>query len=172
MQILYITAIVAVSVLCIALLSTARRILHASPIAATSMGIGSVSSLVAPMESASLDWELDTPADYTSEAYEDGAAVIAPPPQPVITAVPAPPPDVPRTEFLSFEPVTETAAAIEVAEPEPTAVPAAEVKQGATTRRFFTCALECAVLGVSAWVLIRTQKELHRTSSERGRHVA
>ena len=172
MQILYITAIVAVSVLCIALLSTARRILHASPIAATSMGIGSVSSLVAPMESASLDWELDAPADYTPEAHGNGGAVIAAAPQPEIIAVPEPPADVPRTQFLSFEPVGEAPAAIEAAMPEPAAVPSARAKQGATTRRFFTCALECAVLGVSAWVLIRTQKELHRTSSERGREVA
>jgi hypothetical protein len=172
MQILYITAIVAVSVLCIALLSTARRILHASPIAATSMGIGSVSALAAPMEAANLDWELDVPAESTTPAYADTAAVIAPAPQPEIIAAPAPPPDVPRTGFLSFEPVGETAAGIAVAEPESAAVPAATVKQGATSRRFFTCAFECAVLGVSAWVLIRTQKELHRTSSERGRHVA
>jgi hypothetical protein len=174
MQILYVAAMIAVSVLCIALLSTARRILHASPVAGTSMGVGSVSTLAAPVEASSLDWELEMPADNSTYAYGGSGAVIAPPAPAETVAAPEPPADAPRMQFLAFESAVAPlpAAPLTAPEPAPAVESAEKPRLGATSRRFFTCAFECAVLGVSAWVLIRTQKELHRTSTVRARHVA
>ncbi len=171
MQILYVAAMIAVSVLCIALLSTARRILHASPIAGTSIGVGSISTMAAP---ASLDWELEEPADTVSATFADNSAVIAPAPPVEAEIAPAPPADVPRTQFLAFEATADSLPVVPLAavEPEPDVVAATKPRLASTSRRFFTCAFECAVLGVSAWVLIRTQKELHRSSTVRARHVA
>jgi hypothetical protein len=181
MQILYITAIVAVSVLCLALLSTARRILHATPSTGSAMALGNAPTMTVPFGTAEEDWDYaESSSDKTRGLFEDEDLLpeeleARPAAAPVIVL------EEPRPAFLAHEAAAPAAAAVvpapmETAPLQPTLeeleAPAAAEKTGATPRRFFTCALECALIGVSAWVLIRTQKELHRASAARARHIA
>ena len=179
MEFLYITGIAAVSVLCLALLSTARRILRSSPRPGAQFGstrmygvdqaerellddIGSTSITapageVLPMESVlalSEPFELENVAGHAVSAKP----IVAAPVEPVTAASPAP-----ATSDWPEESIDEapTWASRWARFPKP-------------SRQTYNYALECLLIGVSAWVLIKTQRETLRqqpaqTSSSRDR---
>jgi hypothetical protein len=136
--------------------------------------------MTVPFGTAEEDWDYaESSGDKTRGLFEDEDLLpeeleARPAAAPVIAL------EEPRPAFLAHGAAAPAAAAAPApmeAAPLQSALdeleaPAAAEKTGATPRRFFTCALECALIGVSAWVLIRTQKELHRASAARARHIA
>lgn len=182
MQILYITCIVAVFVLCLALLSTARRILGSSPLASGQLGIAGVhmeaptfhESMMEPkpvqMRTALAETAYDAPyiaLDESMLTAPETKMVEAPETAeaPVAASEEAPTRHA-EVWAASETPAAETAASEMPASATPTAeMPVAEIPETVTqagTRRSYNYALECLLLGLSAWILIQTQRDTLR----------
>lgn len=184
MEILYVLAIIAVFVLCIALLSTARKILRSSPLSSGQLGLARIhspelsevedfdemESLDQPLSRAKplvrteagfvpsteaagdILWENELPvaiADSTvaRQALPPAAAA------PGVAALVSMPTAAACFDPPQFEPVAGASPASRWA------------RFRKPSRRTYNYALECALLGVSAWVLIRTQRSMVRNRS-------
>ena len=168
MEILYIAGMAAVFVLCLALLSTARRILKPSPLSAGSLALMHLQNAI---DSTNADVELDF-ADSTTLA------------RPIELAEPV---SISETLVLSsnsaseapfVESVTPMEEAPEMKLPE-SVYPASvdtpqqpvsprvprEQKQGASLFPAYNHVLECLLLGVSLVVLVQTQRSTSRFRS-------
>lgn len=170
MQILYVSAMVGIFVLCLALLSTARRILHSTPLTSGQLSI-------------STDYDLDgaQAEPIASFGTDEGTA-------PVIRTAslePVPPaaePVVAKAQVIEMEPQLESSRAMEA---KPLYAPLPPIVQAPTpisapkktpnllpvkkaiglrkpSRRIYNYAFECLLLGVSAVVLIKTQRGVMR----------
>lgn len=160
MQILYVFAIVAVCVLCLALLSTARRILRSSPLASGQLALSSIYD-VEQAEFAE-DYAEQAPATVLLPAFDaqaesdfaiDAAVLnenVLPEAVPVEVFHSATPLEMPvAPQIHAFAP--ETGAS------EPIPAPRRS-RRAQPSRRGYNYALECMLIGVSAWVLIKTQR--------------
>jgi hypothetical protein len=187
MQILYITCIVAVFVLCLALLSTARRILGSSPLASGQLGIAGV-PMEAPtfhesrmdsepvqMRSALAETAYDAPyipLDESMLTAREAKVFAAPETAETLVAASEEEPLRSAEVWAASETATPETAACETPASEmpasatPTAeVPVAEIPETVTQagpRRSYNYALECLLLGLSAWILIQTQRDTLR----------
>jgi len=167
MQILYVIAMLAVFVLCVALLSTARRILRSSPLQSGQLALSSIQDDITWSDDDDLveirpvgrkmsslkaseddDWNSDSEMDELPVAEEIEipevvafeAAPIEPEPIAVEQTISSPITDVQETSTFSAaeEPHTQ--------------------RFRMPSRKTYNYALECLLLGVSAWVLIQTQR--------------
>ncbi len=184
MQILYLVAIFAVFILCVAMLSTARRVLRSSPLASGQLGISRIYDVERPEEDGfeELHSELAVPgieaehenlylppfkvADrepepatvYVAHAEIRAEAAVSAPIQPVAETLSE------ATDFDAFE-----AAYMHAGEQQETGRPFLARNKNSRdkgegfhlprpSRQTYQYALECLLLGVSAWVLIKTQQ--------------
>lgn len=163
MQILYIAAMIAVFVLCIALLSTARRILRSSPLSSGQLALARPYDFSRPeenrpdrhmqdqeetfssTEASPIEWEtaIDEPLPVSIEAEEEIL--------PAVSAAPAEP-----VQPAAVPSMPDFAAARTFETPEPRKL--FGIRMPRPSRRTYNYALECLLLGVSAWVLIQTQR--------------
>ncbi len=177
MQILYVLAMIAVFVLCIALLSTARRILKSPALASGQLGLSRV---------AELDLAVEEPVsrrstDSMTAAYENEPVSLRAAEEMAYAEIFEPAPAMPAVVLEVAEPLGSIPAPQAYTEgpEEPLAQKTSAlsrlshaVRSHKPSRRTYNYALECALLGVSAWVLIKTQQgTLHEGSweSSRGR---
>lgn len=166
MQILYVIAMLAVFVLCVALLSTARRILRSSPLASGQLALSSiqddiswsddddlveirpVATRMSSLRASEDDWNSDSDIDELPVADEIELPEL-------VTA---------QTAQIETEPIVlgQTMSSSTVAVQETSNISAAEEPQThrfrKPSRKTYNYALECLLLGVSAWVLIQTQR--------------
>jgi hypothetical protein len=181
MQILYVIAMVAVFVLCAALLSTTRRILRPSPVSGIESESNSAYSMLA------LD---EIPFVEAAPAPETMAVAL----QRVVGDIPEPPEAEPTAPFNASISATEgELTRTLVGQPIPNAssaetisaavenAPAREIEAQVDvqidadidaqeskgwipkpSRRTYNRALECVLVGLSAWVLIQTQRSASR----------
>ncbi len=162
MQILYVTGILAVFVLCLALLSTARRILR-SPLAGGQLGLAHIEMPGLVMPDLDQDSPLEPiahnlPMARVETEYVSSSSVVddtlwgdAEDPAQAVSADNAP-----HEEPIQVGPiavVSEPFSAEPGSEDHETRKPA---------RRAYNYALECLLLGVSALVLIKTQRDTFR----------
>jgi hypothetical protein len=164
MEILYVIGMIAVFVLCLVLFSTARRILGTSSLSIAQV-VGSRTYGGMRLESDMLEDVSSARVIPTDEAvrFESSLAID----EPLLFETTA------RTAFIAPAP---PASSIDSATPgwiEEDELPEiAEPPQKSKwswlpkpTRQTYNYALECALLGVSAWLLIRTQQDAMRNRS-------
>ena len=191
MQILYVTAMIAISVLCVALFSTSRRVLRSKPAFGGELSLTHLKSAIESYES---DVQLN-PVDMAKFPPPEREYVEPPsiPENFAVSTVIAPEDEVQEAVLTPEDEVQEAVLtpADEVWEalltPEPTSVetpesvPSAEIVENQEivapvppTRRARIAAhlpfeynyfLECFLLGVSIFVLIRTQRRTARSKS-------
>ena len=171
MQILYVSAMVAIFVLCLALLSTARRILHSTPLTSGQLSISKAYDLDHS--------QLETlPRISSAEKLSPviDAAYAAPNPieaEPVFARAVAVPviPQVDPVKTIDAEPLfAEPLPPIQQARIEKPVVKKATnllpakkaIRMRKPSRRAYNYAFECLLLGVSAVVLIKTQRGVLR----------
>ena len=169
MEILYGFGMIAVFVLCLALLSTARRILRSSPLSSTQFGTtrmydvehaeeelldgtGSTRVLAPAVEAAHFESTLvlDEPLILESIAME--SAVIEGTPAKTIVAEPV---------IAAALPAAISTEAAEPVEPE-NSWASKWARFPKPTRQTYNYALECLLIGISAYALIKTQRETQR----------
>lgn len=182
MQILYVLAAIAVFVLCIALLSTARKILRSSSSSSSHLGLACIQGPQLSDDDFSdrdtQDWPAPanvpvvrmeagyaTPAPTLDETFFENELPAAAHPavaEPVVVQAQA-------AAFLSLPTALEFPGVRAAFPQEPEVAPApgkAKTSKWARfpkpSRRAYNYAIECALLGVSAWVLIRTQRSMER----------
>jgi hypothetical protein len=156
MEILYGSGIFAVVVLCLALLSTARRILRSSPMSNAQFGTTRMYE-VTPAEQEMMD-EISSARILapTVEALhiETAAALYSPMVLERVEAVSAQAMEE-EEEPLPAEMFYQAAEPIE---PEQSWA-SRWMRIPKPTRQTYNYALECLLIGVSAWILIKTQRE-------------
>lgn len=168
MEIMYVIAIVAVFVLCLALLSTARRILRSSPLASGSLTLSS------PYDEEHFD--AIQASDYLQEEemalsnfkarnadYSDSGETPSDKNNVVTHAAIETARDEFNTQPVLNSPIAGDDVAVDKYESAMTYDShAEEVEEGSrvqkSSRRTYNYALECLLLGISAWVLIKTQQ--------------
>ncbi|HWF66104.1 MAG TPA: hypothetical protein VN670_02295 [Acidobacteriaceae bacterium] len=165
MQLLYVLAIIAVFVLCIALLSTARRILRSNPLQSGQLALSSIRDFDRPedddlieihavetrmssVEAAPDEWDSDLDELPDEEEIEVSPVIIAETTQ-IEVASPVPVHSVPSAPIEDSHPILTTSETSEPSRPFHFHKP---------SRRAYSYALECLLIGVSAWVLIQTQR--------------
>src|SRR6185437_7100861 len=165
MQLLYVLAIIAVFVLCIALLSTARRILRSNPLQSGQLALSSIRDFDRPedddlieihavetrmssVEAAPDEWDSDLDELPDEEEIEVSPVIIAETTQ-IEVASPVPVHSVPSAPIEDSPPILTTSETSEPSRPFHFHQP---------SRRAYRYALECLLIGVSAWVLIQTQR--------------
>lgn len=159
MQILYGCGMLAILVLCLALLSTARRILCTSPLSNAQFGAARMYGVERAEEA--LPDEISSARMLTQKLetaqIESTSALIEP-----VHAHPTPVETAPAKTILS-EPVTAIALRPTVSDEQTWGPQWARFPK--PTRQTYNYALECLLIGVSAWVLIKTQRDtLHSKS--------
>jgi hypothetical protein len=171
MEILYVIAIVAVFVLCLALLSTARRILRSSPLSSGQLSLSRSHDVEQPEEESLEDIRAEERSIPESDAEYVGSRLVTanltmaetalPIAVPATTIVAEPIPAIgPSMAFpMEEKPANQNVCA------RPHTNNAAGIRK--PSRRAYNYALECLLLGVTAWVLIKTQQSTSRYSSRR-----
>jgi hypothetical protein len=165
MQILYVVGMMAVFVLCLALLSTARRILRSSPLESGQLALSSIQDFersddegfievhtvnaISPIEDTEVQWGEDFEG-FEAKAVEAETPAVA-------RELPAQEAPVAAEEIALVPNAPIVAVAEEAVETGPAEAPRA-VSFRKSSRRTYNYALECVLLGVSAWVLIQTQR--------------
>ncbi len=169
MQILYVVTMIAIFVLCIALFSTARRILHSTSRPGGELSLVHLKSAIEPYES---DVELK-PVDMADLPPQ--AEDFEPPPiaeEPTLAAVAAPPAEmqeaVPTEEATPSEAPQDIASVAtedhhEIRRPNR---PSRRSRIAAHLPGGYNYFLECLLLGVSIVVLVQTQRSTSRYRSE------
>jgi len=162
MQILYVIAMLAVFVLCFALLSTARRILRTSPLESGQLALSSIQDFDRPdddglmeihavetlshqEETSSTEWNEDIQEEDLPQAHEVEISeqIIAETAQPLPSSATSVQP-ISSSNAEDLEIVSESEQDIfRFRKPSP---------------RTYNYAFECLLLGISAWVLIQTQR--------------
>ena len=188
MQVFYIVAVVAVFVLCVALLSTARRILRSSPLAGGELGLGRIYDAEPEAGHADEDTVENIHSDQSPSVEADRREfgdrdfeVAEREPEPVRAyglhreihaevAVPLPIAPPPITNFAEVAPVAMDFDSFEAAymhaseyQADERQISTGSEKSGRfhlprPSRQTYQYALECLLLGVSAYVLVRTQQ--------------
>ncbi len=156
MEILYVIGMIAVFVLCLALLSTAHRILRASPLSITQTGTSRMYEVEQPVEDPMEESSARLVVPRVEVARFESTLVL--------------------NEPLEFDPATETMLAPAMSAAVSASALPAWIEEPMTediceqpaqsfwarfpkpTRQTYNYALECALLGVSALVLIQTQR--------------
>ena len=171
MQIVYVSAMVAIFVLCLALLSTARRILHSTPLTSGQLSISTNYDLEGPQaETLARVNEAENFAPVVQAAYSDPDPDFAEPALSQATAVE------PASQFVPAKPIEArplfaTPLPSIVQAPTPIAAPKKvanllparkAIRMRKPSRRVYNYAFECLLLGVSALVLIKTQRGVMR----------
>lgn len=168
MQLLYVLAIIAVFVLCIALLSTARRILRSNPLQSGQLALSSIRDFDRPedddlieiravetrmssAEAAPVEWDSDLDELPAVEEIEVSPVIIAETTQ-IEVASPVPVHSVPSASIEDSHPIL---TAPETSEP---SEPSRPFRFRKPSRQAYNYALECLLIGISAWVLIQTQR--------------
>ena len=180
MQILYVTAMIAISVLCVALFSTSRRVLRSKPAFGGELSLTHLKSAIESYES---DVQLN-PVDMAKFPPPEREYVEPPsiPENFAVSTVIAPEDEVQEAVLTPADEVWEALLTPEPTSAEtPESVPSAEIVENQEivapvppTRRARIAAhlpfeynyfLECFLLGVSIFVLIRTQRSTARSKS-------
>ncbi len=171
MQILYVSAMVAIFVLCLALLSTARRILHSTPLTSGQLSISRAYDLDSPdIEALPKVSSAEIPVPVIQVAYADPDFSVAEPVMPKAVAAPIPPQIVPE-KTIDAKPLfpTPLAPITQAQVPNPATKKSANLLpvrkalgMRKPSRRAYNYAFECLLLGVSAVVLIKTQRGVLR----------
>jgi hypothetical protein len=193
MEILYVVGMIAVFVLCLALFSTARRILRSSALSNGQFGTSRMYDVEALDDEASKEIdsaEMAMPglkAIYTRSnvALDDLAEIETPYAETAMAETVAPDPiiyeGIQATAIVEEEPVMAAYVpppipswAEKLADEDDSEQPQANKwkRFRNPSRQKYNYALECLLLGVSAWVLIRTQRgtlryRLSQTASDR-----
>lgn len=173
MEILYVIGMIAVFVLCLTLLSTARRILRATPLSITegsartydlqqpnddALTESSARLLFPTIETAPLEINSAAALVLDEPLVLEAATTQATVPEMIAAIEPAPSATNVRPEELAEE---------EIAESPRTGMWSRFPKP---TRQTYNYALECVLIGVSAWVLIQTQRDALRQRSAQPSH--
>lgn len=182
MQVLYVVAMMAVFVLCLALLSTARRILRSSPLESGQLALSSIQDFgwsddeerieVHPVQTkiSPIEATQEEEWDENFEVLEAKAVEV----ETISAAQVAPVEELPvAAEKIAPAPI----APAVMAGAEPIEVEAVEAPRLSRfrkpSRRTYNYALECLLLGISAWVLIQTQRSnMQHRQPQRSRDVA
>ncbi len=169
MEILYGFGMTAVFVLCLALLSTARRILRSSPLSSAQFGttrmyevehaeeelldgIGSMRDRASVVEAAHFESTLVLDEPFILENVAMESAVIESAPAKTIVAEPV---------IAAALPVAISTQATEPVEPG-NSWASKWARFPKPTRQTYNYALECLLIGISAYALIKTQRETQR----------
>lgn len=163
MQILYGFAVLAVFVLCVALLSTARRILRASPLESGQLALSSIQDFDRsdddglmeihaveapshPEETPSIEWKDDLEEENLPQAHEVEISELT-----IGETAASQPSSAAFVQAMSPLPVDNLEIVSESEEQD-------TFRFRKPSRRTYNYALECLLLGISAWVLIQTQR--------------
>lgn len=176
MQILYITSMIAIFVLCLTLLSTVRRILGKSPLQSGELGLSRMYGMnpLHELHDTTEREEVDSPktASYAAETVHEGGPFDA---TENIQSAPVPAMVMP-TEPPSVTPISRESSAEVNQEPADQRVPAKRRKtwmqQNVRTDRSSTSnynyLLEAFLIGISVVVLVQTQRSISRYRSMPG----
>ncbi len=163
MEILYVIAIVAVFVLCLALLSTARKILRSSPLSSGHLALSRIYDVERPGEESQEEERVERSVSGLDFKHAGSNHVVIDRVAIAEIAVP----EAILANTIVAEPLLAVAMPKQSEIKDVSARPRMDktARSRKPPRRVYNYALECLLIGVSAWVLVKTQRSTLRYSS-------